>query len=131
MKFRVTPTLTLVLGIMAGIGLVALVIYSPPTSWGVVLALFLVLVAVMGISTPIWRMFLQKILPKQKNYVTDAMSWRFGLWTGIFAASVLLLRILGFANNVLFLAVFALLIMMEMFWQQNFPPPRSSGRSRR
>ena len=119
------------LGALAGAGLAALIFYLPPATSSVALAIFLVLLTVMGFSTPVWRLVLHKILPKQNNRKVDIMSWRFGLWSGIFIASLVLLKILGFMDRVLILAILALLIMLEMFLQQNSVRKQSTTRSRR
>jgi hypothetical protein len=131
MKLRITTVGSLFVGLLASAGLIALVIYVPPTMPWLALAIFLTLLAVMGFSAPIWRLVLRKLLPRQDDKEVGRMGWRFGLWTGVFVASLGVLKILGFADRVLILALLALLIMIEMFLQQNAARKYSSGRSRR
>jgi len=59
------------------------------------------------------------------------MGMRFGLWSGVFLASLALLKVLGFMDRVLVLAILGLLIMIEMFLQQNGDRKTASRRSRR
>jgi hypothetical protein len=74
---------------------------------------------------------MKKVSPKSSSSEVTVMGLRLGLWSGIFVASVILLRILNFMDRVLILAVLALLIMIEMFLQQNAAKKRAARRGRR
>ncbi len=131
MKQRLVMLASLIMGALSGVGLAAVVYYKPPTSFWTALALGLIIVAVMGITAPVWRLALRRFLPAADESEITRMSFRFGLWSGIFVASLILLKILGFMDGILVLAVLGLLIMLEMFLQQNAAHKRTSRRTRR
>lgn len=114
---------------LAGLG--AMVYNTTPSNALTVLALLLVLLAVTGLTAPFWRLFLRRILSKRSGREITGMGLRFGLWSGVFATGVLLLQVLGFMNQVLILALLALLIMIEMLFQQNTDTKRPSRKTRR
>ncbi len=119
------------IGALAGVGLAVVVYYEPPTSFWTVVALGLVVMAVMGVTAPLWRLALRRIMPALDEGEITRMSFRFGLWSGIFVASLILLKILGFMDSILILAILGLLIMLEMFLQQNTSHKRTSRKTRR
>jgi len=131
MKSRISTFGSLLISIVALAGLITLIIYVPPTRLWLALAIFLVMLVVGGLFVPIWQMILHRFLSQQNEQEINFMGWRFGLWTGIFVASLIGLKILGFADRVLILAIFALLMMLEMFLQQNSIRQRSSRRRRK
>jgi len=131
MSSRFAMSASMTVGILAVVGLGALVYYEPPTSLFTALALFLVLVAVSGVTSPFWRLLLRKVFSRRNEQEVTKVSLRFGLWTGVFIASVMLLKVLDFMDRVLILAVLALLIMLEMFFQQNEARKRPSRKTRR
>lgn len=131
MKSRISTFGSLLISIVALAGLITLIIYVPPTRLWLTLAIFLVMLVVGGLFVPIWQMILHRFLSQQNEQEINFMGWRFGLWTGIFVASLIGLKILGFADRVLILAIFALLMMLEMFLQQNSIRQRSSRRRRK
>ena len=131
MKHRAIMVGSLVTGALASAGLAALVIYMPPTTVWTALALALIVVIVMGFSAPVWRAVLHRFMPKKDAREITILGFRFGLWSGIFIASIFLLRIMGFTDRVLILAILALLIMIEMFLQQSGTRKKTSRRTRR
>ncbi len=131
MNSRLVIFISLMVGALSGAGLIALVYYEPPTGAFTALALLLVVLSVTGLSGPVWGVVLRRVMPKTADRTVMMMGMRFGLWGGIFLASFVLLNILGYMDSVLVLAILALLIMIEMFIQQNVARKKSSRRSRR
>ncbi len=131
MNSRLSITISLLVGALALAGLGALVYSAPPSNALTALALLLVLLAVTGLTAPFWRLLLRRILSKRTDREITGMGLRFGLWSGVFATGVILLQVLGFMNQVLILALLALLIMIEMLFQQNADAKRPSRKTRR
>ena len=123
--------ISLIVGALALAGLGALVYSAPPSNALTALALLLVLLAVTGLTAPFWRLLLRRILSKRPDREITGMGLRFGLWSGVFITGVILLQVLGFMNQVLILALLALLIMIEMLFQQNADAKRPSRKTRR
>jgi ABC-type Co2+ transport system permease subunit len=131
MSPRLIDILSLLLGLLAGGGLAALVLRTPPTPMTGALALLLVLLTVMGLTAPIWRRVLRKLISEASERETAWMGVRFGVWTGLFVDSLLLLRVFQFMDRILILAILGLLIMLEMFLQQHAAKKRAARRPRR
>jgi len=131
MKSRTIVILSLLIGLLSGAGLAALVYYEPPTSLFRALALALIILTVAGLIGPVLGVILRKIMPKADAGRMTMMGLRFGLWLGIFIASLVLLKMLHFMDSVLILAILALLMMIEMFLQQNAARKNPSRKSRR
>ena len=131
MSSRLSISLSLLVGLLALAGLGAIIVYLPPTSTFMGLALVLLLVSITGLTMPFWRLLLRRLLSEKDEGRLMAMSLRFGLWSGVFATSLVLLKLLNFMDSVLILAILALLIMMEMFFQQTSARRRSTRRTRR
>jgi MFS family permease len=131
MKSRTIVILSLLIGLLSGAGLAALVYYEPPTSLLRALALALIVLTVAGLIGPVLGVILRKIMPKADAGRMTMMGLRFGLWLGIFIASLVLLKMLHFMDSVLILAILALLMMIEMFLQQNAARKNPSRKSRR
>ncbi len=112
-------------GLAAGAGLVALIWYVPPDPWMVMVALLLVLLTLMGLSAPLWRRLLRKVIHKGTEGDVARMGLRFGFWTGLFVAILIFLQIQQFMDRILVLAILALFIMVEMFLQQHAARKRS------
>ena len=121
---------SLLMGALALAGLGALIYLEKPSTFRIALGLLLIVLMVMGLTAPFWRLFMKKIIPGNTGDDATAAGLRLGLWSGIFVASVLLLRITNFMDRVLVLAILALLIMIEMFLQQNAAKKRTSKRGR-
>jgi len=121
----------LAIGLISGIGLILLFLYAPISPSFVALALLLVVFAVMGLSGPVWWLILRKLMPQMDIREVVAMGARFSLWSGIFLASLMILKMLGFIDSILILAILALLIMIEMFLQQNSARKRLVRKTRR
>ena len=100
-------------------GLAALVWFAPPTNSLVVLALFLVLVAVTFASAPIWYRVQQRWSANTPRQSLPYIATRQGLWTGLFIIMILSLRILRLLDWVLVFVVLVLFIMAEVFLQQH------------
>lgn len=131
MKDHMAMVGSLLVAGLASAGLAALVIFEPPTTVWTALALVLIVVIVMGFTAPVWRLALRRIKPKKDDRAVTLMGLRFGLWSGIFIASFFLLKILGFTDQVLILAILALLIMIEMFLQQSSSHKKTSRKAKR
>ena len=131
MNSRLVILISLMAGALSAAGLAALIQYTAPTGALTALALLLIVLAVAGFSGPVWGAVLHRVMPKTGNRNAVMMGMRIGLWGGIFVASLVLLKILGFMDSVLILAILALLIMVEMFLQQNATRKTSSRKSRR
>jgi len=131
MNTRLVILISLLVGALSGAGLAALVYYEPPTGVFTALALLLIVLTVMGLSGPAWGAVLRRMTPKTAGRAVVVMGMRFGLWSGVFLASLALLKVLGFMDRVLVLAILGLLIMIEMFLQQNGDRKTASRRSRR
>ncbi len=122
---------SLLIGLLSLAGLGALIYLEPPNNTRIALGLALVVLAAMGLTAPIWRQIMKKVTPKSSDREVTLVGLRLGLWTGIFLASIAVLKLINFLDRVLVLAILALLIMIEMFLQQNAAKKRASGRSRR
>jgi hypothetical protein len=131
MNARLTMSGSLLVGVASLAGLAALINLEQPSKWLIGLGLLLVVLAMLGFTAPVWRLIMKKVSPKSSSSEVTVMGLRLGLWSGIFVASVILLRILNFMDRVLILAVLALLIMIEMFLQQNAAKKRAARRGRR
>jgi len=131
MKSRTTIILSLLIGLLSGAGLAALIYYEPPTLLFRALALLLVVLTVMGLIGPVLGVIMRRIMPKSDAGRMTMMGLRFGLWLGIFTASLILLKMLNFMDTVLILAILALLMMIEMFLQQNAARKNPSRKSKR
>jgi len=124
MKPRTIDVLSLLVAILATAGLAALVINLPPQPFFVAVALALIVLVVGGFTAPVWRILLKKMLVKTPEREVIMMGVRFGLWSGLFVASLVILNIIHFVDRVLIIAILALLIMLEMFLQQNIAGKR-------
>ena len=131
MKQRIISVGSLLAGVLAGAGLVAVIYTKPPTPFWTVVALGLIIMVITAATTPLWRRVLRRLTPTVAEHTIDIMGFRFGLWSGIFVASIVLLKIMDFLDGILILAILALLIMLEMFLQQNNARKRPSRRRRR
>ncbi len=131
MNSRFADIFSLLVGLLATASLAYLIIQVPPSTLHQLMALLLVILMVMGLSAPIWRRILRKFIPRAKERETAIMGIRFGLWTGLFIATLLLLRVMHFMDRILILAILVLLIMIEMFLQQHAAQKRNAQRSRR
>lgn len=131
MNSRLVIFISLTVGALSSAGLAALVYYAPPTGALTALALLLIMLIVMGFSGPVWGAVLRRMMPKADGRTMVMMGMRFGLWSGIFSASLVLLKVLDFMDRVLILAILALLIMIEMFLQQNAGRKKTHRKSRR
>ncbi len=131
MNPRFADIFGLVMGLLTMISLAFLITQFPPSISHQLLALILILLMVVGFTTPIWRRILRKFIPSAREEETASMGLRFGLWTGLFIATLLFLRVMHFMDRILILAILALLIMIEMFLQQHAAQKRAKQRSRR
>ena len=131
MSSRFWMTISLLAGGLSLAGLGVVVNYLPPSRALTALALLLILLVVAGLTAPLWRLILRRITSGRTDWEVMVMGLRFGLWSGIFVTSVVLLKLLGFMDRVLILALLALLIMIEMFFQQNAASKRPSRKTRR
>ena len=131
MSSRFWMTISLLAGGLSLAGLGVVVNYLPPSRALTALALLLILLVVAGLTAPLWRLILRRITSGRTDWEVTVMGLRFGLWSGIFVTSVVLLKLLGFMDRVLILALLALLIMIEMFFQQNAASKRPSRKTRR
>jgi flagellar basal body-associated protein FliL len=122
---------SLLVGLLSLAGLGALIYLEPPNSNRIALGLVLVVLAVMGITAPVWRQAMKKATPKSSDREVTLVGLRLGLWSGIFLASIAMLKLVNFLDRVLVLAILALLIMIEMFLQQNAAKKRAARRSKR
>lgn len=130
MSPRLVDLLSLFVGIISAAALAAMIIQFPPSPIYEIVALLLILLAISGLTTPLWRRLLHKFLPKADAREIMVMSTRFGLWTGMFLASLVLLRVLNFMDRVLILAILVLIIMVEMLLQQRARSHHSRRRPR-
>ncbi len=131
MSPRFADLLSLFIGLLAVAGLAALIIQIPPSPFYEAVALLLILAAVAGLTMPLWRRLLRKLISKGDEQESLVVGMRFGLWTGLFAVALVLLRALDFMDRVLILAILVLLIMIEMFIQQHAARKRSVRRPRK
>ncbi|HEY81322.1 MAG TPA: hypothetical protein G4O05_09660 [Caldilineae bacterium] len=131
MSPRLADILSLIAGLAAAAGLAALIIQVPPAPLYKAAALTLILIAVAGVAAPLWRRLLRQLIGKANDREIAAMGLRFGVWTGLFIASLVLLRVIHFLDRVLILAILLLLIMIEMFLQQHAARKRRARRPRR
>ncbi len=118
MSPRLFDSLTLLVGLAAVAGLAALVLTTPPTPMLEAVALLLVLLAGFGLTAPVWHRLFQKLLPASHATSPMVMGGRFGVWTGLFLAGLLLLQITHMMGRILVLALLVILVMLETFFQQ-------------
>ena len=131
MRTRLLMFGSLLLGALSLAGLGALIYLENPSTILIAAVLLLIVLTVMGFTAPLWRLIMKKIIPGNRENDATAAGLRLGLWSGIFVASVLLLKIVNFMDRVLILAILAMLIMIEMFLQQNAAKKRTSERGKR
>ena len=119
MSPRWVDVLIWLMGLAAGAGLAALIWYVPPNPWSIMVGLLLVGLTLMGLSAPLWRRLLRKMIHKGEDGEIVRMGLRFGFWTGLFVAVLIFLQIQQFMDRILVLAILTLFIMVEMFLQQH------------
>ena len=118
MKQRL-PLIFFILGILAAGGLGALIIMQAPNTPLIALALLLLLLAVFGLTGPVWIQLFRKILPAEHQAQTLSMGARFGLWTAIFAVALVSLKLFGFLERFFVLIILGMIMLLEMLIQQN------------
>ena len=131
MRTRLLMFGSLLMGVLSLAGLGALIYLEAPSNTWIAAGLLLVVLTIMGFTAPLWRLVMKKIIPGNNGDGATMAGLRLGLWSGIFVASVLLLKIVNFMDRVLILAILAMLIMIEMFLQQNAAKKRTSKRGKR
>ncbi len=132
MSPRLADFLSLFVGLAAAAALTAMITQRRPSPLYEAAALLLILLAVAGLTEPLWRRLLRKLVSgKAGEGEITVMGVRFGVWTGLFIAGLVLLRALNFTDRVLILAILALLIMIEMLLQQRAASKRGARRPRR
>ncbi len=132
MSPRLADFLSLFVGLAAAAALTAMITQRRPSPLYEAAALLLILLAVAGLTAPLWRRLLRKLVSgKAGEGEITVMGVRFGVWTGLFIAGLVLLRALNFTDRVLILAILALLIMIEMLLQQRAASKRGARRPRR
>ena len=125
------PLISFITGLLATGGLAALIYTQAPTSLLIVLALMLLLLAVWGLTAPVWILFFRKILSQERQQMLAGMGLRFGLWSGIFVTTLTVLQLIGFLERVFVLTTLAMLMLAEMFIQQKKAGQNKSSRKRK
>ena len=118
MTLRITYFASVSLGVLAWGGLAALIYYFPPESLTLAAALLLLVLAIAGTSVPLWGRLQARLTPKMIQPAVRNAALRQGLWAGLFAASVVVLRLLQLLDWILVLVLLILFIMLETFIQQ-------------
>lgn len=122
---RVAAFLSLFVALLAGAGFAALVNYTKPSTPGILLALPLLILIVVGLSIPIWLLIQRRLAPKLASGVLVRTALREGLWSGLYAALLILLRVFGYLDWVMVVVLAALFIMLELFLQQRQRPQQA------
>ncbi|MCO6451045.1 MAG: hypothetical protein J5I90_09700 [Caldilineales bacterium] len=118
MSTRTFVALSILIAILAWVGLALMFNYLEPLRSYQALAIPLVIIAVGGTTAPLWRTLQRRITPDRDDSKLNRMAVRQGLWAGLFVAILLTLRVFRVLDWVLVLVAAALFIMLEVFIQQ-------------
>lgn len=122
MSPRIASSISLLVALLAGAGLAALVNYTKPSSPGIMLAAPLVVLVVGGLSMPLWLLAQRRLTPTLPARLLVRTAGREGLWSGLYAALLVGLRVFGSLDWVMVVVLAALFIMLELFLQQRQQP---------
>lgn len=100
----------------------ALINYTKPNSSEIVLAAPLVVLTVAGLTTPLWLLLQRRLVPGLPARPLVRAALREGLWTGLYMALVVGLRVFGYLDWLMMLVLATLFIMLELFLQQRQRP---------
>lgn len=113
--------------------LAAIVHFFAPSQVWQAAALALVAAAVTATTTPLWWRVQQRLDAQTPQAELPWLALRQGLWAGLFAGVVLLLRLLQALDGALVFVLLALFVMLEMLIQQRqqqaqqpAPPPAAA-----
>lgn len=123
MSPRIAALLSLLIALLAGIGLAALANYTKPNSLAIILAGPLLVLLVGGLSMPVWLLAQRRLTPKLPTRLLVRTALREGLWSGLYVTLLAGLRVFGYLDWVMVLVLAALFIMLELFLQQRQQPP--------
>ena len=118
MKPRIAILISVLVAMAAWVGLAGLVRQFQPTPTLLAAALALVAIAVSGTTMPFWYLLQRRLAPKRSPKTLVGVALREGVWTGLFAAALLFLRVNDLLNGVLVLVVVVVLFLLETFLQQ-------------
>ena len=118
MKPRIAIPISLLVALAAWVGLAGLVRQLQPSPPLLAAALALVAIAVAGTTMPFWYLLQRRLAPKRSPKTMVGSAWREGVWLGLFAAALLLLRVYNLLNGVLILVLAVVLFLLETFLQQ-------------
>lgn len=118
MSTRSAIIISLLIGSLAWGALAALIMLAGPHPSYVALALALTAIALAATSIPMWLRLQQRIAPHIGKRDLLAAATREGIWTGLFVAALLVLRVFRFLDWVLALVLLVLFAMLEVFLQQ-------------
>jgi hypothetical protein len=125
MKPRLAISASLLVAILAWAGLAVIVRQFQPTPPLLAAALVLVAIGVAGATMPFWYLLQRRLAPKRNPKTLVGAAAREGLWMGLFAAALVLLRIYDLLNGVLVLVLALVLFLLETFLHQR-PAPRQA-----
>lgn len=118
MKPRSAILISVLMAVAAWAGLAALVRQLQPTPGLLAAALALVAIGVAGATMPFWYLLQRRLAPKRNPKSLTGVALREGVWTGLFAAALLFLRVRDLLNGVLVLVLAVVLFLLETFLQQ-------------
>ena len=118
MKPRIAILISVLVAMAAWAGLAGLVRQFQPTPPLLAAALALVAIAVAGTTVPFWYLLQRRLAPKRNPKTWVGVALREGVWTGLFAAALLFLRLNDLLNGVLVLVLAVVLFLLETFLQQ-------------
>ena len=118
MKPRIAILISVLVAMAAWVGLAGLVRQFQPTPPLLAAALALVAIAVSGTTMPFWYLLQRRLAPKRSPKTLVGVALREGVWTGLFAAALLFLRVNDLRNGVLVLVLAVVLFLLETFLQQ-------------
>ena len=110
--------ISLVVAVLAWAGLAGLVYLLDPTPVLIPAAAVLAVLAVAATTSPLWLRVQQRLTPGLPAGRLPGVALRQGLWSGLFVAAVLLLRVYHLLDWVLAMVLLALFVMLEAFLQQ-------------
>ncbi len=118
MKPRIAILISVLVAMAAWAGLAGMVRQFQPAPPLLAAALALVAIAVAGTTMPFWYLLQRRLAPKRNPKTLVGVAVREGVWTGLFAAALLFLRVNDLLNGVLVLVLAVVLFLLETFLQQ-------------
>lgn len=113
--------------------LAALVIYTPPSTPTMTLAMILTILAITAAAAPILGRIQQKIAPPTRPTDLPYLAIRQGFWMGLYLVALLVLYLRNLLDPIFALVLFTLFILIENFlqtranWRQPRPKQKTSS----